>query len=105
SGLMRYAFVAASWPFPWLNRPLVPTFRARLVCVVQIAALMIVLAPPVTPPASAIVAAIGLAALTYSFAVDVESLWNRRFAVDNQSAIRPSTSSGRPEALDGRNPQ
>jgi len=71
SGLMRYVFVAASWPFPWLDRPLFPSFRRKLVCVVQIGALTIAVAPFVAPPASAIVAAIGLAALIYSFAVDV----------------------------------
>ena len=78
SGLMRYAFVAASWPMPWLGRPLPGTARGKLVCIVQIAALTIAVAPFVTYPASAITAAVGLIALTYSFAVDVEWLWNPR---------------------------
>jgi len=87
SGLMRYVFVAAGWLFPWLARPLPGSFRGKLVCVVQIAALLAALLPAVTPPASSTVAAIGLFALAYSFAVDVEWLWIRR-SIDNQSAIR-----------------
>jgi hypothetical protein len=58
-----------------MRRPLTPTRRARTVCVVQIAALMIALVPAVTPPASTLVSAVGLAALVYSFAVDSVRLW------------------------------
>ena len=45
SGLLRYGFVAASWLLPWMRRPLTPTSRARIICVVQTAALVVVLAP------------------------------------------------------------
>jgi phosphatidylglycerophosphate synthase len=75
SGLLRYAFVAAGWVWERMRRPLTPTRRARIVCVVQIGALMIALLPGVTPPASAIVSAAGLGALAYSFAVDTVRLW------------------------------
>ena len=75
SGAMRYAFVAAGWLFPWIDRPLEPTFRAKLVCIVQIAALIVAVAPVVPAPVSGIVAALGLAALAYSFAVDLGRLW------------------------------
>src|SRR5204863_9082444 len=37
--------------------------------------------PFVTPPVSSTVAAIGLIALVYSFAGDIEWLWNRRSAI------------------------
>ena len=76
SGLLRYAFVAAGWIWSWMRRPLTPTRRARIVCVVQIAALMIALVPGVRPPASSIVSATGLGALVYSFAVDTVRLWS-----------------------------
>lgn len=85
SGLIRYAFVAAGWQFPWLARPLPGSFRGKLVCVIQIAALIVAIAPFVSPPASGIAAAVGLIALSYSFAVDVEWLWRRRSALQNQS--------------------
>jgi phosphatidylglycerophosphate synthase len=78
AGLLRYAFVAAGWVWPWMARPLAPTLRGRLICVVQIAALIVALAPIATPPASTIVAAAGLGALGYSFLVDTLWLARRR---------------------------
>ena len=63
SGLLRYAFVAAGWLAPWLARPLPPSRRRQAVCVVQIAGLCVAVAPIVTAPPSAIVAATALLAL------------------------------------------
>jgi phosphatidylglycerophosphate synthase len=76
AGLLRYLFVGAGWVWPWMARPLAPTLRARVICVVQIAALILAVAPIVPPPASTVVAACGLAALSYSFLVD--TLWLAR---------------------------
>jgi phosphatidylglycerophosphate synthase len=70
-GLMRYAFVAGAWAWPWLERPLPPSLRRKAVCVVQIVGLAVVVAPLFTPPRSAWLAAATLAMLTWSFAVDV----------------------------------
>jgi phosphatidylglycerophosphate synthase len=78
SGLLRYAFATAGWAWDWMRRPLAPTRRARVVCVIQIAALMIALLPDVARPASVLVSAAGLAALTYSFAVDTVRQWRSR---------------------------
>jgi phosphatidylglycerophosphate synthase len=78
SGLLRYIFVASGWVLPWMARPLASSRRGKVVCVVQIAALMVVLLPAVTPPASVLVAAFGLAALSWSFAVDTRRLWLHR---------------------------
>jgi phosphatidylglycerophosphate synthase len=78
SGLMRYAFVALAGLWPWLARPLPPSRRRQTVCVVQIVALLVALAP-VTPAALAwAVALAGLAVLTWSFAIDV--VWLARQA-------------------------
>lgn len=76
SGLMRYLFVAAAWVWPWLRMPLPPSRRRQTVCVVQIVALILVLVPVVSPPPSSAVAAAALAALAWSFWVDVA--WLRR---------------------------
>lgn len=76
SGLLRYAFVAAGWVLPWMRRPLAPSLRGRIICVVQIAGLMLAISPAVAPPVSSYVAAASLAALCYSFLVD--TLWLRR---------------------------
>jgi phosphatidylglycerophosphate synthase len=78
SGLLRYAFVAAAWAFPWMNAALPPSRRRQAVCVVQVVGLTIVVAPFVHPPASAAIAAAALVALTWSFFVD--TLWLNRHA-------------------------
>jgi phosphatidylglycerophosphate synthase len=73
-GLARYAFVAAGAGLAWLRRPLTASFRRRLVCAVQMVALVAALAPVVAPPVSTVLAAAALAALCYSFAADVRWL-------------------------------
>jgi phosphatidylglycerophosphate synthase len=75
SGLMRYLFVGAGRLWPWIRGPLAPTLRGRMICVVQLAALVLAVAPSITPPGSAVIAALGLAALSYSFLVDLLRLW------------------------------
>ena len=69
-GLMRYAFVAASWIRPALRAPLPPSERRRIVCVLQGVALLVALGPVVPSTLAVAVTALALAALTYSFAVD-----------------------------------
>jgi phosphatidylglycerophosphate synthase len=78
SGLLRYAFVAAGAAAPWLRAPLPPSRRRQAICVIQIAALIVVMAPAVEPPVSQMLAAVGLAALVYSFLIDSVWLWRRR---------------------------
>jgi phosphatidylglycerophosphate synthase len=76
-GLMRYAFVAAGWVLPWMAGPLRSTARGKAVAFAQIAGLSVALAPPVPPPTSVVVAAVTLAALAWSFAVDIQWLSRR----------------------------
>ena len=71
AGLLRYAFVAAGAVLPWLGAPLPPSRRRQAVCVVQVVSLIACLAPFVATPWSAVAAALGIAALIWSFAVDV----------------------------------
>jgi phosphatidylglycerophosphate synthase len=73
-GLMRYAFVAAGWILPWLAAPLRATRRGRIVAVGQLLGLAMALAPSVPRPASAAAAGVTLAALAWSFAIDVARL-------------------------------
>jgi phosphatidylglycerophosphate synthase len=77
-GVMRYAFVAASVICPALAEPLPPSLRRKAVCVVQYAALLVMLLPVAQPPATTAVAAAALAALAWSFAVDIGWLLRRR---------------------------
>jgi phosphatidylglycerophosphate synthase len=74
AGLLRYAFVAASWAFRWLGSALPPSVRRQAVCVVQIVSLLGALVPAVVPPWSTALAGVGLAALVWSFAIDVHWL-------------------------------
>ena len=78
SGLLRYIFVAAGWLWPWMRAPLASSLRGRMICVVQIVALIVAMAPTVMPPTSSVVAAVALLALSYSFLVDTHRLWRQR---------------------------
>lgn len=78
AGMLRYAFVAAGAVAPWLAAPLPPRRRRQVVCVVQIVSLIVCLAPVIPTPWSAIAAALGIGALTWSFAVDVVWLGHNR---------------------------
>jgi phosphatidylglycerophosphate synthase len=80
-GLMRYAFLAAGNVAPWLAAPLPPSIRRKTVCVLQIAALAMLLVPPASPPASQAIAAVAFIALAWSFTVDVRWLARRRRAM------------------------
>ena len=73
-GFMRYAFVAAALVWPWLLNPLPERFSRKVVCVLQIAALIALLAPVVQPPVSQGVALVALLALIWSFAIDILGL-------------------------------
>jgi phosphatidylglycerophosphate synthase len=77
-GLMRYAFAAAGKVLPWLAGPLTPTARGKTVAVVQMGVLSFVLAPFVPAWLSNAAAAIALALLVWSFAVDIGRLWRAR---------------------------
>jgi phosphatidylglycerophosphate synthase len=75
SGLLRYIFLAAGWLWSWMRAPLASTRRGKIVCVVQIVALIVAMAPTIAWPPSSLVAAVGLLALCYSFLVDTGRLW------------------------------
>ena len=77
-GLPRYLFAIAALFAPWLNGPLDERYSRKVVCVVQLIALL-TLQLPFLPPAVAValVAATGLS-LAWSFGVDVRALWRRR---------------------------
>jgi len=78
SGLMRYAFVAAAAVWPWLSGALPPSKRRQTVCVVQITTLIVCLGPIVPSALASALAALSLALLTLSFAIDVRTLAQQR---------------------------
>jgi len=77
-GLLRYAFLGAGLLLPWMRRPVPPSYRAKIICVVHVSCLIASLLPPVPPVLAALLAGGGLLALTGSFAVDTAWLWRRR---------------------------
>jgi phosphatidylglycerophosphate synthase len=94
SGLLRYLFITAGWCWSWMRKPLPSSLRGKVICVMQIVILVVVLAPIVTPPRSAALAAFGLVALSYSFLVDTWWLWrhaddDRTTCVRHKSGCRP----------------
>lgn len=78
AGLMRYAFVAAAVPFPWLAGPLLPSRRRQAICAVQITTLIVCLVPIVPSSLASLLAAASLLLLGVSFAVDVRALSQAR---------------------------
>jgi phosphatidylglycerophosphate synthase len=77
-GLMRYVFVAASYPFVWLSAPLPERFGRKLVCVVQIAALIALQIPLLTAGTAQWIAFGAALALIWSFGRDTIWLWRHR---------------------------
>lgn len=80
SGLMRYAFVLAGVLMPWLRGTLPPSLRRKAVCVVQVVALVVCLAPVVPVVWSTVMAALALIALAGSFLTDIAWLARHRHA-------------------------
>ncbi len=75
-GLMRYIFVLAGWFWPAIARPLPPSMRRKVICVVQTGGLILPLAPTIDPPTGALIAFAAFLLLLYSFAAD--ALWSVR---------------------------
>lgn len=77
-GFLRYAWVLAGLWLPWLSGALPDRAGRKTACVVQIAVLIALIAPPVTPPLSVWLAGGAMAALGLSFALDAVWLWRWR---------------------------
>lgn len=77
-GLMRYVFVLAGLKLDALRQPLFPSFRRKLICVVQLASLCAMLSPLVSPPWSSTLGIVACLLLTASFARDTHWLINNQ---------------------------
>jgi phosphatidylglycerophosphate synthase len=78
-GLLRYGFVLAGRLLPWLNAPLPPSRRRKAICAQQGITLLVCLLPPATPALASAAAAVALATLVASFALDVSWLTRRHW--------------------------
>src|SRR5690348_7192854 len=89
-GAYRYAFVAASWAFPWLTGALPPKFSRKVVAALQGVALAVATAH-LLPYAVAVAAlVVALTSLTWSFGRDVAWL-HRASRVREEARVRWST--------------
>ena len=77
-GFMRYAFVAASVVWPALQAPLPDSFRRKVICVVQIGALILLVFPWTPQAFAAPLGGIAALLLGWSFLIDI--LWLARRA-------------------------
>lgn len=77
-GLMRYAYVAATWVLPWMRRPLPARYWRKVVAATE-GVVLVSAAADLLPRWLAVGAlAASLALLTESFGRDVGWLWRRR---------------------------
>lgn len=74
-GVMRYLFVAAGMLMPWMRAELPYSQRRRVICVVQLAALIALHLPLADTGLLAWGARLAAVALVWSFAVDTFWLW------------------------------
>lgn len=72
-GLLRYAFVAAAWAWPALNRPLPFSLRRKRIAALQMILLVAAFSPLFGLPASLAMAALAVLTLVTSFLIDL--LW------------------------------
>ena len=77
-GLFRYAFVAASWAWPWLCGSLPPRMIRKVVAALQGAVLVVASAGLLPPGPAQLFVALALGCLTWSFGSDITWLWSRR---------------------------
>lgn len=77
-GLPRYLFGLAQFAWPWLTASLPPRYSGKVICVIQLIALIVLQSPWVpTLLDSALVVGV-LAALAWSFGRDIVALWRIR---------------------------
>ncbi|WP_078872394.1 CDP-alcohol phosphatidyltransferase family protein [Streptomyces sp. NRRL S-337] len=88
-GLMRYAFVAASWLWPWLRGALPPSMARKTVAALQGVVLVVAGAGIVPRAVAGAAVATALALLVWSFGRDVRWLWRVRTGARADSATCP----------------
>lgn len=74
-GMPRYVFVVAAVALPWLGQALPDRFGRKVVCVLQIAVLIVLQLPIVSAGVATILAAVAAVILLWSFGRDVVWLW------------------------------
>lgn len=94
-GLMRYAFILLQQAVPRLRAELADSFRRKFICVIEIAALCVILLPVTPAWIASPVAALSLALLVYSFGVDILHLMRQEVAAAGDAPRRSPREKGR----------
>ena len=100
-GLMRYAFVAAMGPLPWMRRTLPPRYWRKVVAAAQGVALVVATSHVLPSSISSLGLAGALVLLVESFGRDVWWLWRHRVVVPEPALPEPSLV-GEPAMVVGR---
>lgn len=87
-GLMRYAFLVASWVVPWLRGTLSPRFSAKVVAALQGIVLVVAVSGVLAPVGATVLVAASLGLLIWSFGHDVRRLWR---AADDAAEAEPAS--------------
>jgi phosphatidylglycerophosphate synthase len=83
-GVLRYAFVAASWGLGWLRGALPPSYARKVVAAVQ--GVVLVVAASGLVPYAGVLVGLALASLVWSFGRDIAWLWRNAPAPVSVSA-------------------
>lgn len=78
SALLRPVFVLAGRVWPFLDRPLPPSGRRRVACMLQVGVLALAVTPLVGPPLTGFAVGAALALLLFSFSADTVWLISHR---------------------------
>jgi phosphatidylglycerophosphate synthase len=82
-GAARYAFLAASWPLPWMRMPLPPRYWRKFVAATQGVVLAVAVADVLPAAVNRAALLVALALLAESFGRDVWCLWTHRKATNS----------------------
>jgi len=88
-GGFRYAFVAASWAYPWLSAALPPKFSRKVVAALQGVVLVVATAHLLPPTVAFGAVAVALGSLTWSFGRDIGWLWRTEQAHRAAAVLLP----------------
>jgi phosphatidylglycerophosphate synthase len=92
-GVIRYAFVVATWALPWMRRSLPRRFWPKVVAVTQGIVLVSAAADVLPRPLTTAALAVSLALLVESFGRSVGWLWQHRPAVaraEREAMVQPA---------------
>lgn len=93
-GVLRYVFVLAMRVWPWLAQPLPESMRRKLICVWQVASLVLCLSSWVDAGSAGALLVVALLLLVASFGID--TLWLYRHHREGEQVVKPVSENASP---------